>query len=204
MFIVFCVLDLGKVFRSVIFIFLVSDKTGDALPSLVSTKWDKTSLNCFDHKLAQLLANFPVAAPSTCCIFPEFLADSEMSDVLLVLSSHGSTGPFILAIDSQYNVPNEIIATWNLREDLPQTICMTVVLKFQQGSSFCRVCFSWAPQNPMLMLYALLRCQSNFSYKFYYKYWGTYNYCITYEKVPQDDCLYQRCPERSRSISAQI
>ena len=55
-----------------------------------------------------------------------------MSDVLLLeidLSSHRSIGLFILTINLQYNAPSEIIPTWNLRN---LTICMTVVLKFQQ------------------------------------------------------------------------
>ena len=55
-----------------------------------------------------------------------------MSDVLLLeidLSSHRSTGLFILTINLQYNAPSEVIPTWNLRN---LTICMMVVLKFKQ------------------------------------------------------------------------
>ena len=126
-------------------------------------KCNKRSPNCSDHKLTQLLISRPVAVPSTCCIFQEFVADSDMSDVLLVLleidlSSHRSIGLFILTIDSQYNVPSEIIATCYLSNDLPGTICITFVLKFQQTALFGRV-FWGAPQNPMRMQYALPRCR---------------------------------------------
>ena len=75
-----------------------------------------------------------------------------MSDVLLLeidLSCHRSIGLFILAVNSQYNDPGEII----LENDLH-------VLKFQQTASLLRVCFSWAPQNPVRMGYALPRCRS--------------------------------------------
>ena len=57
-----------------------------------------------------------------------------MSDVLLFEidpSSHRSIGLFILTIDLQYNALSEIIPTWNLRN---LTICMTIVLKFQQAT----------------------------------------------------------------------
>ena len=47
-----------------------------------------------------------------------------MSEVLLLeidLSSHRSTGLFILIVDSQYDAPSEIIPTWILRNDLHDT-----------------------------------------------------------------------------------
>ena len=77
-----------------------------------------------------------------------------MSVVLLVLleidlSSHRSIGLFILTIDPQYNVSSENIPTWILRNDLPGTIYMTFVLKFQQTASFLHVYFSCvAPRCP--------------------------------------------------------
>ena len=55
-----------------------------------------------------------------------------MSDVFLLeidFSSHRSIGLFILTIDLQYNAPSEITPSWNLRN---LTICMTIVVKFQQ------------------------------------------------------------------------
>ena len=96
----------------------------------------------------------------------EFVEDSDMSDVLLVLleidlSSHRSIGLFILTIDSQCNVLSEITATWDLSNDMPGTICMTFVQKFQQTESFGCVCFSCAPQNPVCMRYALPRCRTH-------------------------------------------
>ena len=102
---------------------------------LSQQKCDISSLNCYDHKLTQLLINHPVAVPSTFCIFQEFVEDSDMSDVLLVLleidlSSPRSIGLFILTIGPQYNVPSEIIETWDLSNYLPGTIYMTFVLKF--------------------------------------------------------------------------
>ena len=86
-----------------------------------------------------------------------------MSDVLLVLleinlSSHRSIELFILTTDSQYNVLSEIIAAWDLSNDMPGMICITFVLKFQQTESFGSVCLSWTPQNPMRMRYALPQC----------------------------------------------
>ena len=105
-------------------------------------KCDKSSL----VELTQLLINCPVAVPSTCYIFQEFVEDSDMSDALIVLlkidlSSHRSIGLFILTIDLHYNVLSEKIATWDLNNDMPGAICMTFVLKFQQPESFGRVCF---------------------------------------------------------------
>ena len=99
-------------------------------------KCDTSSLNCSDHKLTQLLINHPVAVPSTCCILQEFMEDSYMSDVLLVLlkidlSGHRSIGLFIFTMDSQYNVPGEIIQTWDLRNNF----------NFQQTASVRRVFF---------------------------------------------------------------
>ena len=81
----------------------------------------------------------------------EFVEDSDMSDVLLVLleidlSSHRSIGLFILTIDSKCNVLSEITATWDLSNDMPGTICMTFEQTFQQTESFGCVCFSCAPK----------------------------------------------------------
>ena len=129
-------------------IFLVSNTTGDiqALPSLVSKKCDKSSPNCSDHKPTQLLINRPVAVPSTCCVFQEFVEDSDMSDVLVVLleidlSSHRSIGLLIFTIDPQYNVPSKIIAAWNLsticaRNDL-HDICTKISVNCIVSSCLC-------------------------------------------------------------------
>ena len=93
-----------------------------------------------------------------------------MSDVLLVLleidlSSHRSIGLFILTLDSQYNVPSEIIATCNLRNDLPGTICMTFVLYKTLANCIISSFFS-APQTPVCMRYVLWQCRSQLLHDF--------------------------------------
>ena len=56
------------------------------------------------------------------------------------LSSDRSIGLFILTKDSQYNVLGEIIAAWDLSNDMPRMIIMTFVLKCQQTELFGLVC----------------------------------------------------------------
>ena len=84
-------------------------------------KCDKSNLNFSDHKPTQLIVNRPVAVPSTCCTFQEFVDYTQTCQtsccLRLILAV---VRLFILTTDSHYNVPSEtkIISTWNLRKDL--------------------------------------------------------------------------------------
>ena len=71
--------------------------------------------------------------------------------------SHRPIGLFILTADSQYNVFSEIITAWDLSNDMPGTICMRFVLKFQQTESFGLCLFFLGSPKPMRMHYTLPR-----------------------------------------------
>ena len=91
--------------------------------------------------------------------------DEFKRDVLLQCSRSISAaigpldnGLFVLTLDSRNNASSEIIPTWNLRNALHDT-CAKNSSKLNCIVSAC--CFSWAPQNPMRMRYALPQSRSD-------------------------------------------